>query len=76
MWSEAGNNNSDHYFDEHTDFESMDCSDLAGEFEVVACAVAGLDDGLPPVEAGGEHHAQAVQVRCRGATPFVQDLGS
>ena len=53
-----------------------DWSDLAGEFEVVAGAVAGLDDGLAPVEAGGEHHAQAVHVGSTGALPLVQDLGS
>ena len=64
MCSEAGNNNSDNYFHELTDFENMDCSDLAGEFEVVAGAVAGLDDGLAPGEARGEHHAQAIQVSC------------
>ena len=50
--------------------------DLAGEFEVVAGAVAGLDDGLAPGEAGGEHHAQAVEVSGRGAPPLVQDLRS
>ena len=53
-----------------------DWSDLAGEFEVVAGAVAGLDDGLAPVEAGSEHHAQAVHVRSTGALPLVQNLGS
>ena len=53
-----------------------DRSDLAGEFEVVAGAVAGLDDGLAPGEAGGEHHAQAVEVSGRGALPLVQDLRS
>ena len=53
-----------------------DLSDLAGEFEVVAGAVAGLDDGLAPVEAGSEHHAQAVHVGSTGALPLVQNLGS
>ena len=53
-----------------------DWSDLAGEFEVVAGAVAGLDHSLAPVEAGSEHHAQAVHVRSTGALTLVQDLGS
>ena len=54
----------------------MENIDLAGEFEVVAGAVAGLDDGLAPVEAGSEHHAQAVHVSSTGAPTLVQDLGS
>ena len=61
-------------------FLKTDCnsvsSDLAGQFEVVAGAVAGLDDGLAPVEAGGEHHAQAVHVAGTGAPTLVQNLGS
>ena len=75
MWSEAGNNNirTIIFMNELTDFEIID---LAGEFEVVAGAVAGLDDGLAPGEAGGEHHAQAVEVSGRGALPLVQDLRS
>ena len=72
MWSEAGkhNNRTIIFMNELTDI------DLAGEFEVVAGAVAGLDDGLAPGEAGGEHHAQAVEVSGRGALPLVQDLRS
>ena len=75
MWSEAGNNNIRIiiFMNELTDLENID---LAGEFEVVAGAVAGLDDGLAPGEAGGEHHAQAVEVSGRGALPLVQDLRS
>ena len=49
---------------------------LSGESEVVVSAVAGLDDGLAPGEAGDEHHAQAVQVARAGATSLVQDLWS
>ena len=72
MWSEAGkhNNRTIIFMNELTDI------DLADEFEVVAGAVAGLDDGLAPVEAGSEHHAQAVHVRSTGALPLVQNLGS
>ena len=69
MWSEAGNNI-------RTIIFMNELTDLAGEFEVVAGAVAGLDDGLAPGEAGGEHHAQAVEVSGRGALPLVQDLRS
>ena len=49
---------------------------LSGESEVVVGAVAGLDDGLAPGEAGNEYHAQAVQVARAGATSLVQDLWS
>ena len=73
MWSEAGNNNIQTIIFMNELTENID---LAGEFEVVAGAVAGLDDGLAPGEAGDEHHAQAVQVARAGATSLVQDLWS
>ena len=49
---------------------------LTSQFEIVVCAVRGLNDTLSPREAGDVDHTKAVHVTVARTTAFVKNLRS